>query len=122
MRTLLVVFAVIQLVTGALLWLAPGFFYDQIGPFGPRNDHYMADVATFYLALGATMLVAVRRPSWRVPVLAFALIQYALHALNHLIDIGESDPGWVGPADFVALTLGAVLLAWMLRQEQEAAA
>jgi hypothetical protein len=122
MRTLLFVFAAIQLVTGALLWLAPGFFYDQIGPFGPRNDHYMADVATFYLALGATMLVAVRRPSWRVPVLAFALIQYALHALNHLIDIGESDPGWVGPADFVALTLGAVLLAWMLRQEQEAAA
>jgi hypothetical protein len=122
MRTLLVVFAVIQLVTGALLWLAPGFFYDQIGPFGPRNDHYMADVATFYLALGATMLVAVRRPSWRVPVLAFALIQYALHALNHLIDIGESDPSWIGPADFVSLTLGAVLLAWMLRTEQRAAA
>jgi hypothetical protein len=122
MRTLLFVFAVIQLVTGALLWLAPGFFHDQIGPFGPRNDHYMADVATFYLALGATMLVAVRRPSWRVPVLAFALIQYTLHALNHLIDIGESDPGWIGPADFVSLTLGAVLLAWMLRTEQRAAA
>jgi hypothetical protein len=122
MRTLLFVFAVIQLVTGALLWLAPGFFHDQIGPFGPRNDHYMADVATFYLALGATMLVAVRRPSWRVPVLAFALIQYALHALNHLIDIGESDPSWIGPADFVSLTLGAVLLAWMLRTEQRAAA
>jgi hypothetical protein len=122
MRTLLFVFAVIQLVTGALLWLAPGFFYDQIGPFGPRNDHYMADVATFYLALGATMLVAVRRPSWRVPVLAFALIQYALHALNHLIDMGGSDPSWIGPADFASLTLGAVLLAWMLRTEQRAAA
>jgi hypothetical protein len=122
MRTLLIVFAVVQLVTGALLWLAPGFFYDQIGPFGARNDHYMGDVATFYLALGAVMLVAVRRPSWRVPVLALALVQYALHALNHLIDVGESDPGWVGPADFVALTLGTILLAWMLRQEQEAAA
>ena len=122
MRTLLIVFAVVQLVTGALLWLAPGFFYDQIGPFGARNDHYMGDVATFYLALGAVMLVAVRRPSWRVPVLALALVQYALHALNHLIDVGESDPGWVGPADFVALALGTILLAWMLRQEQEAAA
>lgn len=122
MRTLLIVFAVVQLVTGALLWLAPGFFYDQIGPFGARNDHYMGDVATFYLALGAVMLVAVRRPSWRVPVLALALVQYALHALNHLIDVGESDPGWVGPADFVALALGTILVAWMLRQEQEAAA
>jgi hypothetical protein len=122
MRILLIAFAVVQLLTGALLWLAPGFFYDEIGPFGPRNDHYMGDVATFYLALGAALLIAVRRVSWRVPVLALALIQYMLHALNHLIDIGESDPGWIGPADFVSLTLGAVLLAWMLRTEQRAAA
>jgi hypothetical protein len=50
-------------------------------------------------------------------VLALALVQYTLHSLNHLIDIGESDPGWIGPADFVSLTLGALLLAWMLRRE-----
>jgi hypothetical protein len=117
MRILLIVFAVGQLALGLGLWLAPGFFYDEIGPYGPRNDHYMADLATFYLALGAVALVAVRRASWRVPVLAFALIQYALHSLNHLIDIGEADPSWLGPADFAALTLGAVLLGWMLKQE-----
>ena len=117
MRPLLIVFALTQLVLGLLLWLAPGFFHDQIGPFGPRNDHYMADVATFYLALGAVTLVAVRRESWRVPVLTLTLLQYTLHSLNHLIDIGEADPGWVGPADFVSLALGAALVAWMLRQE-----
>ena len=117
MRILLTVFALGQLLLGALLWLAPGFFYDEIGPFGARNDHYMGDVATFYLALGAAALVALRRLSWRVPVLALAFVQYALHSLNHLIDIGESDPGWRGPADFVSLTLTAVLLAWMLGRE-----
>jgi len=117
MRILLTVFALGQLVLGILLWVTPGFFYDEIGPFGARNDHYMGDVATFYLALGAVALVAVRRTSWRVPVLALALVQYALHSLNHLIDIGESDPGWVGPADFASLTLTAVLVVWMLRQE-----
>ena len=117
MRLLLTVFAVVQVVLGLLLWITPGFFYDEIGPFGARNDHYMADVATFYLALGTAVLVSVRRVSWRVPVLVLALVQYTLHALNHLIDIGESDPGWLGPADFVSLTLTAVLLAWMLRQE-----
>jgi hypothetical protein len=117
MRPLLIAFGIGQLVLGLLLWLTPGFFYDEIGPFGARNDHYMADVATFYLALGAATLVSVRRVSWRVPVLALALVQYTLHSLNHLIDIGESDPGWIGPADFVSLTLGALLLAWMLRQE-----
>jgi hypothetical protein len=117
MRPLLIAFAVVQLITGLLLWLTPGFFYDEIGPFGPRNDHYMADVATWYLALGAALLMAVRRESWRVPVLALALVQYVLHSINHLIDIGEADPSWIGPADFVSLSLGAVLLAWMLKQE-----
>jgi hypothetical protein len=117
MRILLIIFAATQLLLGVLLWVAPGFFYDQIGPFGARNDHYMGDVATFYLALGAVALVSVRRVAWRVPVLVLAFVQYALHALNHLIDIGESDPGWLGPADFASLALGALLVAWMLRQE-----
>jgi hypothetical protein len=117
MRILLVVFGVTQIVLGLLLWLAPGFFYEEIGPFGARNDHYMGDVATFYLALGAVVLLSVRQEGWRVPVLAFALIHYGLHALNHLVDIGESDPSWVGPADFVAITAGAALVGWMLKRE-----
>ena len=121
MRILLIVFAATQLLVGALLWVTPGFFYDEVGPFGPRNDHYMGDVATFYLALGAVGLIAVRRESWRVPVLAFAVIAYALHSLNHLIDVGEADPPWLGPADLALIALSTLLLAWMLRQEQEAA-
>jgi len=116
MRLLLIAFAAVQLITGLVLWITPGFFYDEIGPFGARNDHYMGDVATWYLALGGALLVTVRRESWRVPVLALALGQYVLHSVNHLVDIGEADPSWLGPADFVSLTLGAVLLAWMLRQ------
>jgi hypothetical protein len=121
MRTLLIAVAIGQLALGLALWLAPGFFHDEIGPYGPRNDHYMADLATFYLALGAVALVAVRRVSWRVPVLAFALIHYALHSLNHLIDVGESDPSWLGPVNFAALLLSTLLLGWMLRRESEAA-
>jgi UPF0716 family protein affecting phage T7 exclusion len=120
MRALLIVFAAVQLLIGALLWLTPGFFYDEIGPYGPRNDHYMGDVATWYLALGAATLVAVRRASWRVPILALAFIQYALHSINHLIDVSEADPGWLGPANVVSLLLGTLLLGWMLRAESEA--
>ena len=122
MRVLMIVFAVTQLVVGLLLWLAPGFFYEEVGPFGPRNDHYMGDVATFYVALGVVALVAVGRGSWRVPILAFSVIAYALHSLNHLIDVGEADPSWLGPADLVLISLSTLLLAWMLRREQEVAA
>jgi hypothetical protein len=122
MRILLIAFALGQLLLGLLLWLAPSFFYDEIGPYPPRNDHYMADLATFYLALGAAVLVAVRRATWRLPVLALAFVQYALHSLNHLIDIGESDPSWLGPANFASLVLTAVLLGWMVRNESEVTA
>jgi uncharacterized membrane protein len=121
---LLIVFAIAQLILGLLLWLTPGFFHDEIGPYGPRNDHYMGDLATWYLALGAMMLVAARRPAWRAAVLLLALIQYGLHSVNHLIDIGEADPEWLGPFNFASLAVTTLLLWWMFsvaRSDEEAA-
>jgi hypothetical protein len=119
-KVLLIAFAVGQLVIGALLWLTPGFFHDEIGPYGARNDHYLGDLATWYLALGGVTLLAVRRAAWRLPVLAFAFVQYVLHSVNHLVDIGEADPSWLGPANFIGLVLTTVLLAWLLRVGREA--
>ena len=29
----------------------PATFFDYVGPFGARNDHYLGDVASFYAAL-----------------------------------------------------------------------
>jgi hypothetical protein len=118
MRWLFLAFAVGQIVLGLLLWLTPGFFHDSIGPYGARNDHYMGDVASWYLALGAVALIALRRESWRVPVLGLSFIQYALHSLNHLIDVNEADPSWLGPANLVSLVLTTLLLGWMLRSPE----
>jgi hypothetical protein len=122
MRWLLLAFALAQLLLGLLLWLTPGFFFESIGPYGPRNDHYMGDVASWYLAIGAVALVALRREAWRIPVLALAFIQYALHSLNHLVDVDEADPAWLGPANLASLLLTTLLLAWMLRSRQAASA
>lgn len=121
MKVLLVVFGVVQVVLGLLLWLTPGFFFDEIGPYGVRNDHYMGDLATWYLALGAVALLSVQRVGWRLPVLVLAFAQNTLHAVNHVIDVGEADPDWLGPANLVSLVLASVLLAWMLNAEREAA-
>jgi hypothetical protein len=121
MKPLLAVFAAVQLVLGLLLWLTPGFFFDEIGPYGVRNDHYMGDLATWYIALGAATLVAVRDARWRVPVLAVALLQNTLHVVNHAIDVGNADPEWLGPANLVSLALTSLLLAWMLKVAREPA-
>lgn len=114
MRAFLSVFAMAQIVLGVLLWAAPGFFHEEVGPYGPRNDHYMGDLAGWYLALGMVALVAVRRASWRLPVLVLAFLQNALHTINHLIDVGEADPEWLGPANLGSLALAAVLLGWLV--------
>jgi hypothetical protein len=107
-----------QLGLGLWMAVAPSTFYDALANFGPENAHDLRDVATFYLALGVVLLVAARRPSWRVPTLAFAGLQYGLHTINHLIDIGDSDPGWVGVFDFVSLGLFAAVL-WALWRTAE---
>jgi hypothetical protein len=55
------------------------------------------------------------RPSWRAPALAVSTIQFALHSLNHLIDIAKAHPEWAGYADFFSLLGGTVILAWLWR-------
>ena len=110
----LLAFALYHLALGAFMVVAPGAFFEEIGPFGVRNDHYIRDTATFSMALGAALLAAVRYRSWRVPVLAVVLSQFSLHTVNHLVDIDEAEPGWVGVADFVSLAVGTLLLAALL--------
>ena len=104
----------VQLGLGVWMAVAPESFFDAIGGFGPFNDHYVRDVSTFYLALGVGLVVASRRPTWRVPVLWVALLQYGFHVVNHIVDVGDAEPGWVGPADVVSLAAGAAAFVLLL--------
>src|SRR5919106_1016046 len=124
LRVVLYVLGASQLALAGWMIVSPDSFFDAIAGFGTQNDHYIRDVAVFYLAIGVGLAVAAMRPSWRFPVLAIAAVWYLAHAVNHLIDIGESDPDWVGPADFIAiLATGLVLLGLAVvaaRQDIEA--
>jgi hypothetical protein len=111
LRTILLVLAVYHLVLGGFMALFPGEFFDTLGKFAPRNDHYIKDVSTFYIALGIVFFVSVRRRSWRTPVLTFAALEYGLHALNHLVDVNDASSDFLGWFDFFALSAIALLLA-----------
>lgn len=110
----LVGFGIYHLAIGVFMAIDPGAFFELIGPFGERNDHYVRDVASFQIPLGVALLAAVRQRAWRAPVLAFATLQWTLHALNHLVDIGAAATPWIGAADFVLLAAGAAVLGWLL--------
>jgi hypothetical protein len=109
-------FALYHVALAALMAFAPHAFYTQIGPFGIRNDHYIRDVASYNAALGFAFFMALRRRAWRVPVLALTTVQFALHSINHLVDIGSAHPSWNGYFDFFSLAALTVLLAWLWRQ------
>lgn len=112
----LILFAAYHFAIAALMVFAPHTFFSDIGPFGVQNDHYLRDTATFNIAFGVALAVAVERVSWRTPILCCVAVQFALHAVNHLADIGEAHPHWLGPADFVSLTLATLALIWLARE------
>jgi hypothetical protein len=114
-EVILIVFGLYSTFVGLFMFVAPGTFFDTLGSFGVRNDHYIFDNATFEFPLGLMMLAAVRWRTWRVPTLAFGTLHWGLHALSHIIDphhaAGESI-GWLEAAGLVVTT---VLLAIALR-------
>jgi hypothetical protein len=116
------VFAALELGLALFTVISAHAFYTAIGPFGAFNAHYLRDVASFEGAIGIALVLAIQRPSWRVPVLALATLQFALHSLNHLLDIGKAHPVWTGYFDFFSLFAATLLLAWLWRTASTEAA
>ena len=111
----LVVFGVYALGIGLFMMFFPGTFFDTLGTFGVRNDHYIFDNATFEIPQGLLLLAAVRRVSWRVPVLAFATLHWALHAISHIVDPHHGAGDFIGWLEAGGLVATTVILAMALR-------
>ena len=116
MRMALGILGLTQLAIGAWLVIGPDSFVDNIAPFGPADHHFLRDLGTFQAGTGIALLAAVGRPSWRVPVLFAALAQSALHTVNHLFDIGGTDPGWLGPVNFASVLLLTGAYAYLMQE------
>jgi uncharacterized BrkB/YihY/UPF0761 family membrane protein len=110
-RVALLILAVSQLVIAVWMVADPASFFDHVGGFGTRNDHYIRDVATWSFALAIVAAVAAFRRSWQLPVLTFAALQFTFHAINHIVDADEAVASTSGVGDAVELAIGALLLA-----------
>jgi hypothetical protein len=56
-----------------------------------------------------------------IPALIVASLQFGLHAVSHLVDMGDADPQWVGIGEFVGLTLATGVLLGLLAQARRLA-
>lgn len=107
-----------QLATGVLAFVAPGAFYDLVAGYPPENHHFVKDVGSWNVALGAIALYGARRADWRTPLLGLLALQYALHTVSHVIDAGDSDPGWHSTFALITQGFGAVLLFALFLRER----
>ena len=112
---ILIIYGIYSVALGVFMMLLPVAFFDTLGAFGSRNNHYIFDNASFELPLGLLLLAAMRWSTWRVPALAFATAHWALHALSHLVDTHHQAGTSVGYLEFAGLAISTVLIAIALR-------
>jgi hypothetical protein len=125
LRPLVLLAGVLHFGAGLFMAVTPRAFYDSVGTYPPFNGHYLRDLATFYLALGIGLIVAAGKRSWQVPLLTLTVVQYALHVGNHVLDVGDAEPGWKGPVNAAWLAIVGLVLYFVLRtasRERDAAA
>ena len=109
-RLVLIVAGAASVLTGAWMFLSPGSFYDVVATFPPRNDHFVRDIGSFNVALGAAALYAAPRPAWHAPMLGVLTVQYGLHTVSHLIDIDGGEPEAIGVVNFVLLLVATLVI------------
>ena len=59
-EVVLIVFGIYSVAIGLFMMVASETFFDTLGAFGVRNDHYIFDNASFELPLGLLLLAAAR--------------------------------------------------------------
>ncbi|HWC31554.1 MAG TPA: hypothetical protein VG709_00315 [Actinomycetota bacterium] len=105
---------VIFLGIGAWAFADPRSFFERIATFPPYNEHFLHDIGSFVIGLGAVLLISAFVRDSLVTAFGGVGIGQAGHAAAHAIDrdLGASpgDP-WIGGVAALAL-LGAA--AWRL--------
>ncbi len=107
-------------LTGIFMLVAPDVFHTEVAPFGEPNSHFVRDAATMLPPIVIGLWAAADRPAWRRPVFLIAAITNGAHLVNHIVDIGSTDPAWLGPANAALLTVFELAVLWMWRASRPA--
>ena len=109
-----------NVANGVWMLADPRSWYERlpagVPDFGPLNEHFVRDIGSIFVVIGAGLLAAAFSRRARVPGIAFAAAFTWLHALVHVYDTAR---GLVGAAhwlvDLVPVYLPAVVLSFALR-------
>ncbi len=105
-----------HLVVTLLTFVAPMWFFNNVGYFPPFNAHYLADIGAYNLPLGVGLLIAVSDPVRHRVLIGLAASGNLAHAFSHLRDfhlhLPPHMPVVVGVTQQLSiLAMGLILLA-----------
>ena len=106
--------AVFFAVTGGWALIDPSSFYDQLALFPPYNRHFLHDIGSFELGLGAALVLAALGWSGLRVALWAGAVANVLHAVSHIVD---SDLGGRGTDPYTLSIFAAVFVAAAVVQE-----
>jgi hypothetical protein len=99
LRTVLVIFAVFELVLGLWLTFTPRTFYDHVPTVDwdpPYNDHLFHDLGGTSLGLGIVLAAAaIRLDRYLAGIALLAYLAFTVsHLVFHLGHLEHGEPGW----------------------------
>ena len=93
MTIFLWIVAAMNLANGAWMLFAPTSWYHglpaAVPDTGPLNLHFVRDIGSAFVTMGAALAIAAVRPSLRRGVVAAVALFYVLHALVHVTDLAS---------------------------------
>ncbi|MDQ4065380.1 MAG: hypothetical protein M3161_04975 [Actinomycetota bacterium] len=123
-RVGLFILAAPTLITGLWAILAPASWYADYGhgiappsAFGDYNEHFVQDLGSGYLGIGAVLVAAAMLLQRQVVMTALAgfLVFTLPHFVVHLVEPGELDrSGYVFTTGVLALAVLVALWVWRL--------
>ncbi len=111
MRVLLAIIAVYQAANGAVMLIAPAFWYSAVPGVldtGPANIHFIRDIGLAFLAAGAALLMASRRPD-DGRLIAATTIFLGGHALYHVVEMAHGVTTATAARDILLIVVPGLL-------------
>jgi len=109
-----------NVANGVWMLADPQSWYNRlpaaVPDFGPLNEHFVRDIGSFFLVVGAALIGAALSRPMRLPGIVFASAFVWLHALVHVYDTARglvAASHWL--VDLVPVYLPAVVLVFALR-------
>jgi len=99
--------AVTLVAFGAWAFFSPESFYEKTATFEPYNRHFIHDIGSFQIGLGAVLLLGAYLRDGLFVALAGVSVGSAVHVVSHVLD---RNIGGKPESDIPSLTILTVLL------------